>query len=141
MPKRPYPDFPFPRPSLFRGTGVRCHFLLLSTITSPVSTLNLQMLSASWSQAFLCISVNKLWYRTAGPSNDADQITAITFLLQFSSAYVHEGPFIILNRGLQIFNLNARTQYYMMSNPFCAIGKACLFWTPLRVRSFQTVSA
>lgn len=93
----PYPYFPFPRPSLF--LGMRCHFLLHSTIISPVSTLNLQMLSAFWLQAFyksvlLCISRNNLWHWIAGPSNDADQITAITFLLQFSSAYVHERAFL-----------------------------------------------
>lgn len=50
-------------------------------------------LAVFYESVLLCISHNNPCHWMLGPTNDADQIAAITFLLQFSSAYMHERTF------------------------------------------------
>lgn len=71
------------------------------------------LLAGFYESVLLCISHNNPCHWMLGPQM---MPTKLQLLLSYYNSAVHtcmKGLFI-LNRGLQIFNLNARTQYYMM---------------------------
>lgn len=101
------------------------------------------LLAGFYESVLLCISHNNPCHWMLGPQM---MQTKLQLLHSYYNSEVHtctKGLFI-LNRGLQIFNLNPMTQYYMMENVsffsfffFLAIGNTCLFWLLLRVRALN----